>query len=127
MRTILITAALLMIGAAPAPASHQDKDKVPEATAAGEPVSCISMQQIRETRVRSDKVIDFVTSGGKVYRNELPISCPGLGFEKRFIHKTTLNEYCAVDTITVIEEPGMMHGATCGLGKFQPVTLATAH
>jgi len=119
MRLVLISAAVL-IAAAPAP---QKKEAVPAATPAGDPVSCISMTSIRSTQVRNDKVIDFVMSGGKVYRNELPSPCPGLGFEKRFIHRTTLDEYCSLDQITVLRTPPDIPGATCGLGKFQPVTL----
>ena len=122
MRLILISAAML-IAAAPAPAP-QHKEEVPEATPTGEAVSCIPMHSIRTTQVRSDKVIDFVVAGGKVYRNELPIACPGLGFERRFIHKTSLDSYCSLDQITVLNHPPYIPGATCGLGKFQPVQLA---
>ena len=124
MRLILIPLLVpaLLIAAAPAPAPQKG---VPAATPAGEAVDCIQASSIRSTLVRSDKVIDFVVAGGKVYRNELPYSCPSLGFEQRFLHKTSMNEYCSVDTITVLQGgSAMMQGATCGLGKFQPVTLA---
>jgi hypothetical protein len=120
MRLILIPA--LLAAAAPAPVPQ--KDSVPEATPNGKPVACIPLSTIRATHVRSDSVIDFVAAGGKVYRNELPHPCPGLGFEGRFLHRTSMNSYCSVDTITVLQSPPMTHGATCGLGEFQPVTLA---
>ena len=119
MRLLLIPAILLV--AAPGMASQ--KRPVPEATPAGKPVSCLSLTQIRETHVRSDDVIDFYVGGGKVYRNTLPHKCPGLGFEERYSHKTSLNEICSVDTITVLQS-GLTQGASCGLGEFQPVTLA---
>jgi hypothetical protein len=119
MRLLLIPAVLLL---AATPASQ--KHAVPEATPAGKPVSCLLLSQVRETRVRSDDVIDFIVSGNKVYRNTLPNKCPGLGFEERFAHKTALSQICSVDTITVLESPGVREGATCGLGQFQPVTLA---
>jgi hypothetical protein len=123
MRLILIPAALL-IGAAPA---APQKHEVPAATPAGKAVDCISTSSIRSTHVRSDKVIDFVVAGGKIYRNELPYACPGLGFEERFLHKTSTSQYCSVDTITVLRTGGMIEGATCGLGDFQPVTLEKKH
>jgi hypothetical protein len=119
MRLLLIPAVLLL---AAAPASQ--KRSVPQATPAGKPVSCLSLSQVRETRVRSDDVIDFIVSGRRVYRNTLPNKCPGLGFEERFAHKTSLSQICSVDTITVLESPGYREGATCGLGQFQPVSLA---
>ncbi len=125
MRVILAASALLL-AAAPGTASQQ-RDQVPAATPAGKPVDCLSLRQIRETRVRDGQTIDFVTNGGKVYRNTLDGgACPGLAFQRRYSHKTTINQICSIDTITVLEDPGLRPGATCQLGKFQPVTLATA-
>jgi len=95
---------------------------VPPATPAGAPVDCLNLQDIRESRVRDDKTIDFHTNGGKTYRNTLPYACSGLGFEQAFSYKTSINRLCSVDVITVIQHGGMPRGATCGLGKFQPVT-----
>lgn len=123
MRAIALPLALAIVALGSAAASN--KDKVPAATPDGKPLECLQTTQIRDTQVRSDQVIDFVTNGGKVYRNTLDYPCPQLGFEKRFSHKSTLNEYCSTDTITVLlNEGGLRRGATCGLGKFQPVTLA---
>ncbi len=122
MRLMLIPVALL-IGAAPA---ATQKREVPPAEPAGEAVDCITTSAIRSTSVRSDKVIDFMLAGGKVYRNELPIACPGLASEGKFLHKSSLNSYCSVDTITVLQSPPGIEGATCGLGKFQPVKLVKA-
>jgi hypothetical protein len=122
MRVIALPLALAIVALGGAAASN--KDKVPDATPDGQPRECLQTTQIRDTQVRSDQVIDFVTNGGKVYRNTLDYPCPQLGFEKRFSHKSTLNEYCSTDTITVLlNEGGLRRGATCGLGKFQPVTL----
>ncbi|MFM9853099.1 MAG: hypothetical protein ACKVOJ_09875 [Sphingomonadaceae bacterium] len=99
--------------------------EVPAATETGAPVSCLHLTQIRESRVRSDQVIDFRISGNKWYRNTLPHSCPSLGFEERFLYQTSLSELCSVDIITVLQNFGgqLNRGASCGLGKFQPVDL----
>ena len=74
--------------------------------------------------MRSDAVIDFVSRSGKVYRNTLPQGCPGLNFERRFSYATSLSQLCSVDIITVLQLPNITPGASCGLGQFQPVTLA---
>ena len=96
---------------------------VPPATPAGKPVDCVNLQSIRETRVRDDQTIDFYLNGGKTYRNTLPYKCSGLGFQQSFSYSTSLNRLCSVDLITVIQQGGgPVQGATCGLGKFQPVT-----
>jgi hypothetical protein len=115
----------LLIGGGTATAKR-DLRQVPVATETGEPVSCIALQSIRESRVRSDSVIDFKTNDNKWYRNTLPHSCPSLGFEERFLYKTSLSQLCSVDVITVLYSggSGVNSGASCGLGKFQPVSIA---
>ena len=96
----------------------------PAATVLGAAQTCIPVVQIRTSRVRSDRVIDFEMTGSKVYRNTLPMSCPNLGFEQRFSYKTTTGQLCSIDTITVLPSGSSIPGPTCGLGKFQPVTIA---
>ncbi len=124
MRMILAATAFALIAAAPGSAS-QKRDAVPAATPAGKPVSCLSLTQVRESIVRDGKTIDFVMRGGQVYRNVLDGGeCPGLSFQRRFAHKTSTNDICSTDLITVLEDPGLRQGASCGLGQFQPVTLA---
>ncbi|MEP7008203.1 MAG: hypothetical protein ABI810_19650 [Sphingomonas bacterium] len=119
MRMILTA---LAIAAAAAPGGARDRNQVPEATPVGKPESCIRTISIRQTYVRSDSVIDFDMGGGKVYRNTLPYSCPQLGFEEKFLYKTSVGALCSVDTITVLHD-AISQGATCGLGQFQPVKL----
>ena len=115
---ILLAASALFVAAAPA------SDQVPAATPAGDPVNCLSVSQVRDTIVRDARTIDFVTRGGKVYRNTLDSGrCPGLAAERRFLHRSSTGQYCSVDTITVLYSP-LERGASCGLGKFQPVRLA---
>ena len=92
---------------------------------AGKPVSCVYIPSIQNTEVRDDRTIDFIMNGNKVYRNTLPNSCPSLGFERRFMYKTSLSQLCSVDIITVLyNSPNLSRGASCGLGKFQPMVKA---
>jgi hypothetical protein len=122
---IVLTACLLAAAAALPAGAARPKDP-PVATPNGEPVNCLSTIQIRETRVRDDKTIDFYTSGGKVYRNTLPYTCPELGAREGFGYSTSTGQLCSVDIITVLRQfgGGPQRGASCGLGKFQPVTIA---
>jgi hypothetical protein len=119
----LMTLALL---ASTSVAGARDRSVVPQATPVGDAVSCVPLRSIQSTRVHGDSVIDFHMNGGKVFRNTLPNSCPSLGFEERFLYKTSLSELCSVDIITVLQSPGLSPGASCGLGKFQPVKLASS-
>lgn len=101
------------------------ESKAPAATAVGEPVNCIWLNNIRSTKVHDDHTIDFEMNGRKIYRNTLPHSCPGLGFEEAFSYKTSISQLCNVDIITVLRPTGgqLDSGASCGLGKFQPIEL----
>lgn len=92
----------------------------------GAPVDCVPLHSIRSSHVRDDRTIDFEVSGRQIYRNTLPYSCPGLKSEEKFAYKTSLNQLCSVDIITVLQSfgGGLSQGASCGLGKFQPMEKA---
>nr|WP_184017378.1 hypothetical protein [Sphingobium boeckii] len=124
MRAILPLAALALMTSASALAAKTDRNAVPAATPDGPAIDCVQISAIRDTRVHGDKVIDFHMRGGKVYRNELPYQCSSLGFEERFSYQTSINRLCSVDVITVLRNPPLTQGPSCGLGKFQPVKLA---
>ena len=123
MGTFRIRHAALALIALASMAQARDT-KIPAATPIGKAEDCLRLQSIRETRVRDDYTIDFYTIGGKVYRNKLAGICPQLGFEERFTYQTSLPQLCSTDIITVLQGPNLMRGASCGLGKFQPVKLA---
>lgn len=95
----------------------------PAVKTVGEAKSCISIGQIRESRVRSDQVIDFEMRGRSIYRSVLPRPCPRLGFERAFTYETSINQLCKQDIIYVLEQVGgnVRRGAGCGLGEFVPV------
>ncbi len=126
MRPSLPVIALATFGmfAAALPAAAAPKPP-PEAKVIGPDVGCVNIRNIRQTKVYDDQTIDFVMNGGKVYRNNLPNSCPQLGFERAFAYQTSQSQLCNVDIITVIVQgAGARRGASCGLGKFTPIELA---
>ena len=109
----------LWVSAAPASAAKPPPEP-PKVT--GPAVSCLQLPNIRQTEVRDDQTIDFITRGGKRYRNTLPSKCPQLGFERAFSYQTSITQLCNVDIITVIVQGGGSRlGASCGLGKFTPI------
>ncbi|MBI1402104.1 MAG: hypothetical protein GC147_02675 [Porphyrobacter sp.] len=89
----------------------------------GEGQNCISRSTILQSRVQSDRVIDFEMRGGKIYRSVLPSECPGLGFERAFTYNTQTDRLCNTDIIYVLRTTGGQpeRGVGCGLGKFVPV------
>ncbi len=99
----------------PAPSNYAE-------AAAASDQNCVLLQNIRETRVVSDSVIDFYLRDGKVLRNTLPNRCPNLGFERAFTYSTSISQLCSVDVVTVINQgAGNRLGASCGLGKFTAI------
>jgi len=120
--SIAAGASLALAGCTPKerPASAQ-QTMIP----AGDPVNCVTLSQLRETRVIDDQTIDFIMRDGTILRNTLPHRCPSLGFERAFSYSTSLNQLCNVDIITVVMQGGgPRRGASCGLGMFVPVKPA---
>ena len=95
----------------------------PPVKVVGEARNCLRTQAIRQSKVRSDQVIDFEMVGGKVYRSTLSYRCPRLGFERAFTYSTSINQLCKQTIIRVISpRAGQLDvGAGCGLGEFVPV------
>jgi len=95
----------------------------PQVRVLGEGQNCIMQSLIRQTRVRSDQVIDFEMRGGDIYRNKLPGECPGLALEEAFTYDTEINQLCSAEIIYVLQQFGgqLQRGAGCGLGEFVPV------
>jgi len=89
---------------------------------------CVRLQQIDHTDVVDDHTILFYMRGGMIYRNNLPLRCPGLKAQDRFMYRVTLPQLCDVDVITVLDSigGGFMPGASCGLGRFQAISEETA-
>lgn len=90
--------------------------------AGAEPIRCVQLQTIRESRVIDDATIDFYLRDGRVLRNRLPNRCPNLGFERSYTYETSITQLCNVDIITVLNQGGgIRRGASCGLGMFTPI------
>jgi hypothetical protein len=85
---------------------------------------CILLRNIVSTDVVDDSNILFYMRGNKVYLNQLSHRCPGLRAEKAFMYRTSLSELCDLDIITVLNDRGFgfTPGASCGLGRFYPMS-----
>lgn len=122
----LAATAAVTIGSAVNSGAQARERKPDNLVAVGDPIDCLQLTSIRSSHVRDDKTIDFEVNGRTIYRNTLPYSCPGLGFEEKFAFKTSLNQLCSVDIIYVLQSfgGGLTQGAGCGLGKFQKMEKA---
>ena len=116
----LLAAAALTLAACTAEADRDPDIRAPAVEVVGEAENCIQTSRIQNTVVHDDYTIDFHLAGRDVYRNTLPVRCPGLGFEERFAYESNTGQLCAIDTITVLQSGGV-RGPACGLGDFVPV------
>lgn len=90
----------------------------------GPPEQCLSLIRIDRSEVVDDRNILFHMRNDDIYRNQLPYRCPGLSLHDTFMYRTSLNQLCHLDIITVMQSIGfgLSPGASCGLGHFYPVT-----
>lgn len=128
MRTRLALISTLIPAALAACTQEKPQERpvvAPAAKIVGEPVSCIPLQFVNETRIRDDWTIDFVGAGGKAWRNTLTSRCPTLKSEDAITYETSLSQLCSTDIVYVLRHVGggLDRGPACSLGKFVPVKL----
>lgn len=111
----------LALGVALVATVHQASAQEAEGT-----TNCVSLSAVDRTEVLDDSTIMFYMNNGRMYMNELPHRCPGLREDGTFMYRVSTTQLCNIDVITVLERfgAGFMQGASCGLGKFQPVSEA---
>jgi len=119
MRQAILGCLVLGLGLAqPALAAEETPEKANEAR------NCVQIVRLRQSHILDDQTIVFEMRGNEYYRNDLPNRCPRLGFERAFTYATSITQLCNVDIITVLQNFGgsVQPGASCGLGKFVPIT-----
>ena len=124
---IALCAAAASCSPSPAPEASRPEQSADAETApaSGAGEACPSLVSIREARPVSDTRIDFITSGGTVYRNDLPGRCSGLMSNRAFTYETSMTQLCQADIIRIVEQTGGYHlGASCALGRFTQTDAA---
>ncbi|MBQ0797116.1 DUF6491 family protein [Zhongshania sp.] len=92
------------------------------------PERCVNLRRIDQLEVIDNRSILFFMKGKQIYLNDLPRPCNGLSRHETIMYKTSLNELCNVDIITVLNSvgSGFLPGISCGLGNFYPITKENA-
>lgn len=102
-----------------------DENRTPRAeqrwVADGPEVTCINRNQIRGTNIPDNQTINFEMNNRRMFVNRLPNACPGLAANRTFTINSRTTQVCSANSITILNGPGGQRGATCGLGRFQPV------
>jgi hypothetical protein len=87
-------------------------------------VPCLRLSRIQDVEILDNSRILFRTGVNDYYLNTLPHACSGLKLHDAFQHRTSVDEICEVDVITVVDQIGsrVYTGPVCGLGKFEPIS-----
>jgi uncharacterized protein DUF6491 len=122
MKYVKSFATLAVVSVAALGAAQAERSKESNALAGyektGDVVRCLPLTQVRDSDPIDDTAILFKMRGGKMYLNELNGKCSGLKRNDRFSFKTTQNQICTGDIITVADPVGLPVGS-CGLGTFE--------
>lgn len=89
---------------------------------------CVALSRISNTEVVDDQNILFHMRGGDIFVNRLPYRCPGLRRDRIIMYRTSVQQLCDLDVITVLDNTGFgfTPGPSCGLGRFYPVSREEA-
>ena len=89
-----------------------------------EPIRCVKIDRIENVDVIDNENVVFQIGINDYYLNTLPYACNGLRLNESIMYRTSTNELCDIDVITVLDKigPGFQAGPSCGLGKFKPIT-----
>ena len=123
MKGFLKFAGLAVIGAGvigTASADHKGSaDPLAGYEKTGEVVRCLPLTQVRDSDPIDDNAMLFEVRSGGMYLNELRGKCIGLKRNDRYSYKTTQNQICAGDIITISNRAGTVQLGSCGLGEFE--------
>lgn len=126
-KLIVLTALLTLaacVGASTVGEPNAKEKLALQGRAIGEPVSCLTTRDIRDTDAITDRVLLFHLDNGRTYRNDLPHACPQLTRTgNAFSYRSTIGRLCAIDVIQVFDPTTGIGYGGCQLGKFQRYEL----
>jgi len=90
-----------------------------------ESIRCLKLNRIDNIDIVDNSHLVFQTGINEYYLNTLPYACNGLRLNDSLMYRTSLNEICNVDVVTVLNTigpAGYQEGPSCGLGMFEPIS-----
>lgn len=123
--TMMLLAAMLALGAAPATARNQPERTDPATLKArGEPRTCISSRGANTVQAGTEALM-FRQNANRWYRNDLRSSCPALRHDRVLVFRNRAggSQYCEMDMFDVVDSMTRSSFGTCTLGSFTPVEV----
>lgn len=120
----LLGATLLAALAAPAAAAPRDGEaelaKAIAGRTAGKPVDCISLRNIRSSRIIDRTAIVYEMNNGTIYVNRPKIGAESLDWTDVMITDTYTSQLCSIDTVKLYDTGIRMTTGWVGLNEFVP-------
>ena len=103
------------------PKQEADFQKAIEGRTAGQTQSCVSLRLLRGNKTYGEGVIVFEgQSNSVVYVNRPPYGCPELRWDRALKTRTSTDQLCSNDVVTVVDPRGGMQFGSCSLGDWTP-------
>jgi len=97
--------------------------KILEGRVAGEPVDCIYMPRVRDSRI-IDKTAIVYDGGSTIWVNRPPVGADRLDSDDVMVIQPTGSQLCSVDTVQLRESTQLFWNGFVGRGEFVPYTRA---
>ena len=113
---------LSMLGAVAltAASDSKDLDRALAGRVAGKPETCLSSSRIGAPQAFGDRTLLY-RDGGRIWRNDLPDTCPGLNDDAIVVSEVYGGQVCRNDQFYTVERSvGGIPGPRCRLGNFVP-------
>lgn len=121
-KSIALFAGTLMLGGA-AQAKPQDREaelaRALQGRVAGEPVSCIDLHRIHNSRIINDTAILY-DAGSVIYVNRPANGAEELNQWDTMVTRTPSTQLCNVDTVTMVDRASGSFQGVVFLGDFVP-------
>jgi hypothetical protein len=131
MRSILASvAAVSLIASAayaiPAKSPEEKLAKALEGRAAGEPVDCIYLRDIRSSRIFDKTAILYELNNGTYYLNRPDAGAQSLSWNDVLVTDTHSPRLCSIDVVKLFDTHPWMQSGFVNLGKFVPYKKVAA-
>lgn len=131
MRKLLFSlAALTMIApaahAAPGKTAEEKLAKALEGRAAGKPVDCIYLRDIRSSRIFDRTAILYELNNGTYYLNRPDAGASSLTWNDVLVTDTHSSQLCSIDVVRLYTNSPWMQSGFVNLGKFVPYRKVVA-
>ena len=125
MAMVLAAGAALMAGTASQAGERLTGEarlaKLLEGRVAGQPVSCIYMPRVRDTRIIEKTAIVY-DAGNTIYVNRPESGANSLDRDDVMVTRMTSSSLCNVDMVQLRDRTNWFYNGFVGLGEFVPYT-----